>query len=128
MWNSSKKEFCLWLLIFLVTLFESPETAIYVGLALCGAWVLFTSTRAKVAVSSESLVVVQLPGAEAVSTFSSISTTEVTKSVPNSLSGHGTFMLRVEGTLSYPCCFHFQVDIVLSRSQSYWYIQHTMTG
>ena len=41
LWNSLKKEFCLWFLIFLVTLFESPETAIYVGLALCGALVLF---------------------------------------------------------------------------------------
>jgi len=37
LWRTSKKEFGLWLLIFLVTLFETPETAIYVGLALCGA-------------------------------------------------------------------------------------------
>jgi len=110
----------LWLLIFLVTLFESPETAIYVGLALCGALVLFNSTRAKVASTSESLVVVQLPGAEGVSDYLSASTTEP---VPSSLGGHGTFMLRVEGTLSYACCFSFQVHLVLSRRQAY--IQRT---
>ena len=104
--------FCFWLLIFLVTLFVSPETAIYVGLALCGALVLFNATRAKVAFTSESLLVVQLPGAEALSTYSSTSTTEVTKTVPNSLSGHGTFMIRVEGTLSYSCSTSFQVDIL----------------
>jgi MFS superfamily sulfate permease-like transporter len=120
LWRTSKKEFCLWLLIFLVTLFESPETAIYVGLALCGALVLFNSTRAKVAFTSESLVVVQLPGAEGVSDYLSASTTEP---VPSSLGGHGTFMLRVEGTLSYACCFSFQVHLVLSRRQAY--IQHT---
>jgi MFS superfamily sulfate permease-like transporter len=125
LWKTSKKEFCLWLLIFLVTLFESPETAIYVGLALCGAWVLFGATRAKVVFTSEGLVVVQLPGAEALSTYSNTSTTELTKSVPNSLSGHGTFTLRVEGTLSYACCFSFQVHLVLSRSQAC--IQHTWT-
>jgi MFS superfamily sulfate permease-like transporter len=123
LWRTSKKEFCLWLLIFLVTLFESPETAIYVGLALCGALVLFNSTRAKVAFTSESLVVVQLPGAEGVSTYSKTFTTEVTKPKPSSLGGHGTFMLRVEGTLSYACCFSFQVHRVLSRRQAY--IQHT---
>ena len=119
LWRTSKKEFCLWLLIFLVTLFASPETAIYVGLALCGALVLFNSTRAKVAFKTESLVLVQLPGAEGVSDYLNTSTTEP---VPNSLSGHGTFMLRVEGTLSYACCFSFQVHLVLSRSQAC--IQH----
>ncbi len=112
LWRTSKKEFGLWLIIFLVTLFETPETAIYVGLALCGALVLFNATRAKVAFTSESLLVVQLPGAEALSTYSSTSTTEVTKTVPNSLSGHGTFMIRVEGTLSYSCSTSFQVDIL----------------
>ena len=112
LWRTSKKEFGLWLIIFLVTLFESPKTAIYVGLALCGALVLFNATRAKVAFTSESLLVVQLPGAEALSTYSSTSTTEVTKTVPNSLSGHGTFMIRVEGTLSYSCSTSFQVDIL----------------
>jgi MFS superfamily sulfate permease-like transporter len=120
LWQASKKEFCLWLLIFLVTLFESPETAIYVGLALCGALVLFNSTRAKVASQTESLVLVQLPGAEGVSDYLNASTTEP---VPSSLGGHGTFMLRVEGTLSYACCFSFQVHRVLSRRQAY--IQHT---
>ncbi len=125
LWRTSKKEFGLWLLIFLVTLFESPETAIYVGLALCGAFVLFNATRAKVVFTSEGLVVVQLPGAEALSTYSNASTTEVTKTMPNSLGRHGTFMLRIEGTLSYACSFSFQVDIVLSRSQAY--IQHTTT-
>ena len=112
LWRTSKKEFGLWLIIFLVTLFETPETAIYVGLALCGALVLFNATRVKVAFTSESLLVVQLPGAEALSTYSSTSTTEVTKTVPNSLSGHGTFMIRVEGTLSYSCSTSFQVDIL----------------
>ena len=124
LWRTSKKEFCLWLLIFLVTLFESPETAIYVGLALCGALVLFNSTRVKVEVTSESLIVVELPGVEAVRTYWDTSTTEVTKTVP-SLSGHGTLILRVVGTLSYSCCSHFQVDIVLSRRQAY--IPHTRT-
>jgi MFS superfamily sulfate permease-like transporter len=126
LWRTSKKEFCLWLLIFLVTLFETPETAIYVGLALCGAVVLFNSTRIKVGVTSESLIVVELPGVEAVSTYWNTSTTEVTKTVlPNSLSGHSTLILRVVGTLSYSCCSHFQVDIVLSRHQAY--IPHTRT-
>ena len=126
LWRTSKKEFCLWLIIFLVTLFETPETAIYVGLAICGALVLFNSTRVKVEVTSESLVVVQLPGVEAVSAYWNTSTTEGTKTVlPTSLSGHGTLLLRVVGTLSYNCCSHFQVDFVLSRSQAY--IQHTRT-
>jgi MFS superfamily sulfate permease-like transporter len=119
LWRTSKKEFGLWLIIFCITLFETPETAIYVGLALCGANVLFNSTRVKVEVTSESLMVVQLPGVEAVSPSWNISSTEVTKPVlPNSLSGHGTLILRVVGTLSYNCSSHFQVDIVLSRSQA----------
>jgi MFS superfamily sulfate permease-like transporter len=124
LWRTSKKEFGLWLLIFLVTLFETPETAIYVGLALCGALVLFNSTRIKVDVTSESLIVVELPGVEAVSTYWNTSATEVTKTVP-SLSGHGTLILRIVGTLSYNCGVTFQVDNVLSRSQAY--IQHTRT-
>jgi MFS superfamily sulfate permease-like transporter len=119
LWNSSKKEFCLWLLIFLVTLFESPETAIYVGLALCGALVLFNATRVKVAFTSESLVLVQLPGVEGVSDYVNTSTTEVTKPKPNALSGHDTFTVRVEGTLSYACCFSFQVHLVLCKSQKH---------
>ena len=123
LWKTSKKEFCLWLLIFLVTLFESPETAIYVGLALCGTFVLFNATRAKLVFTSDSLVVVQLPGAEGVSDYLNAATTEP---VPSSLSGHDTFTLRVEGTLSYACCFSFQVHLVLCRSQAY--IQHTRTG
>ena len=45
LWRTSKKEFGLWLLIFLITLFESPQTAIYVGLALCGALVLFNNAK-----------------------------------------------------------------------------------
>jgi len=122
LWRTSKKDFGLWLLIFLVTLFETPETAIYVGLALCGALVLFNSTRIKVEVTSESLIVVELPGVEEVSTYWNTSATEVTKTVP-SLSGHGTLILRIVGTLSYNCAFTFQVDNVLSRSQAY--NQHT---
>ena len=125
LWQASKKEFCLWLLIFLVTLFASPETAIYVGLAHCGALVLFNSTRAKVASQTERLVLVQLPGAEGVSDYMRTSTTEVTKPKPNSLSGHDTFTVRVEGTLSYACGFSFQVHLVLSRSQAC--IQHART-
>jgi MFS superfamily sulfate permease-like transporter len=74
LWRTSKKEFCLWLLTFLVTLFASLETAIYVGLALCGALVLFNSTRAKAASQTESLVLVQLPGAEGVSDYLNAST------------------------------------------------------
>ncbi|EKX45765.1 hypothetical protein GUITHDRAFT_55084, partial [Guillardia theta CCMP2712] len=50
LWKSSKKEFALLLITFVLTAFAALELGIYVSIALCGAEVLFKSTRPKVAV------------------------------------------------------------------------------
>ena len=65
LWSSSKKEFCLLMLTFSLTAFAALELGIYVSIALCAAEVLFKSTRPKVAVLSDNLVLVYLPGAAA---------------------------------------------------------------
>lgn len=53
LWRSSKKEFLLLSITFCLTAFVALELGIYVAVSLCGAEVLFKSTRPKVVRLSE---------------------------------------------------------------------------
>lgn len=95
LWSSSKKEFFLLVLTFGLTAFVALDLGIYVSIALCAAEVLFKSTRPKVAVLSDNLVLVYLPGAAA-------GGDTVAKDIlPDSLQGHDILVVRVEGDLNF---------------------------
>ena len=63
LWRSSKKEWILMMFTFIMTGFVALELGILIAIALCVAEVLFKSTRPRVALISDTALVVYLPGA-----------------------------------------------------------------
>ena len=62
LWKTNKKDWALCMIVLNVVLWNSLETGIYVGFALCGLEVLVRSTFPKVVHVDDSKVVIYLPG------------------------------------------------------------------
>mmetsp|Transcript_62022 Transcript_62022/g.147806 ORF Transcript_62022/g.147806 Transcript_62022/m.147806 type:complete len:878 (-) Transcript_62022:50-2683(-) len=95
LWKSSKKEFALLLVCFVITAFIALEWGIYISVALCGAEVLFKSTRPKVVRVNNNYIIVYLPGA------AGKGDTLAEQLVPANLAGRGILIIRVEGDLNF---------------------------
>jgi len=101
LWKSSKKEFALLLITFVLTAFAALELGIYVSIALCGAEVLFKSTRPKVAVLSDNFILVYLPGAAGIPGIDARGDTMAGEMIPPNLKGRDILVVRVEGDLNF---------------------------
>ena len=95
LWSSSKKEFCVLVTTFCITAFVDIDIGIYVSIALSAAEVLYKSTQPKVAVLSDNLIVVFLPGS------ASGGVLKEKDMLPEHLVGHDILVLRVEGDMTF---------------------------
>jgi len=97
LWKSSKKEFALLVTCFVITAFVALELGIYISVALCGAEVLYKSTRPKVVRVNKQYLIVYLPGASNIGKGG----TDAEQLIPEKISGRGIMIIRVEGDLNF---------------------------
>jgi MFS superfamily sulfate permease-like transporter len=97
LWKSSKKEFALLVTCFVITAFVALELGIYISVALCGAEVLYKSTRPKVVRVNKQYLIVYLPGASNIGKGG----TAAEQLIPEKIVGRGILIIRVEGDLNF---------------------------